>query len=146
LLFGFMVFWSYIAFSQYFLIWYAHMPEETVFFAHRLVGSWETISLVLAAGHFIIPLFFLMSKHVKRHNIGLAIGAGWMMLIHFVDIHWIVMPTLHADGFSFHILDATTFIGVGGVFLAAFSWLLAKSPLVPLKDPRLPEALRFENV
>lgn len=146
LLFAFLVFWSYIAFSQYFLIWYAHMPEETVFFAHRSEGSWSTVSIILAAGHFIVPMFFLMSRHIKRKNITMLAGAIWMLAIHFVDLHWVVMPTLHGDGFSFHILDLTTFVGVGGVFFAAFAWLMGRAPLVPLKDPRLGEALRFENV
>ena len=68
LLFAFTVFWAYIAFSQYFLIWYANIPEETVWFLHRQEGSWMTISVLLLAGHFLVPFFFLMSRHIKRRT------------------------------------------------------------------------------
>ncbi len=68
LLFGFTSFWAYIAFSQFFLIWYANLPEETIWYKARLEGSWETISLLLMAGHFGVPFFYLMGRDVKREG------------------------------------------------------------------------------
>src|SRR5512134_1659927 len=55
LLFGFTAFWAYIAFSQFFLVWYPNLPEETIWYKERLEGSWSTISLLLMAGHFGVP-------------------------------------------------------------------------------------------
>ena len=145
LLFAFTVFWAYIGFSQFFLIWYGNIPEETIFFRDRLVGSWRTVSLLLAGGHFIVPFFFFMPRTIKRHPGFLAIGSIWLLLMHGVDLYWLVMPTMHPDGVSIGALDVTSFLAVGGFFVAVVSWLMLGSPLVPIRDPRLPESLSFEN-
>jgi len=146
LLFGFTAFWAYIAFSQFFLIWYANLPEETIFYKARLEGSWETISLLLMAGHFGIPFFYLMGRPVKRRASTLAIGGLWILAMHFVDLYWLVMPTLHPEGVRPSILDVAAFVAIGGGFVAAASWLMRREPLVPLRDPRIAESLAFENV
>jgi hypothetical protein len=146
LMFGFMVFWSYIAFSQFFLIWYANLPEETVWYQARLEGSWLTVSVVLMAGHFVAPFFYLMGRAVKRRGWTLAAGGAWLLAMHFVDLYWQVMPTLHPEGFSPSALDAASFLAIGGCFVAAAGWLLRRQALVPLRDPRLAESLAFENV
>ncbi len=146
LLFGFTVFWAYIAFSQYFLIWYANIPEETVYYIGRSQGSWATVGKVLVVGHFALPFFFLMPRAVKRSRPLLGAAALWLLVMHFVDITWCVMPTLSEHGLSLSVLDATTMLAVGGCFLAAFGWMSSRRALVPLGDPRLPESLSFENV
>jgi hypothetical protein len=145
LMFAFTVFWAYIGFSQYFLIWYGNIPEETSFFRARAVGSWASASFLLAAAHFILPFFFFMPRTVKRHPGLLAIGASWLLLMHFVDLYWLVMPAMHPEGVAVGVLDVTTFLAVGGFFTAAVSYLMAGSPLVPVGDPRLSESLSFEN-
>ena len=68
LLFAFTAFWAYIAFSQFFLIWYPNLPEETIWYKARLEGSWMTVSLLLMAGHFVVPFFYLMGRAVKRRG------------------------------------------------------------------------------
>jgi len=146
LLFAFTVFWAYIGFSQYFLIWYGNIPEETIFFRHRLVGSWSAVSSLLAAGHFVVPFFFFMPRTIKRKPALLAAGAAWMLAMHVVDIYWLVMPALHPQGFAIGLADVAAFLAVGGLFVAALSWMMQGSPLVPVGDPRLPESLSFENV
>ncbi len=75
LMFAFVVFWSYIAFSQFMLQWYANMPEETNWFAERLDHGWLPLSRVLVIGHFAVPFFFLLMRDVKRHRGGL-LGLG----------------------------------------------------------------------
>jgi hypothetical protein len=146
LLFAFTSFWAYIAFSQFFLIWYANLPEETIFFKARMEGSWLTVSAFLMAGHFGIPFFYLMGRDVKRKGITLAIGGAWLLVMHYVDLYWQVMPTLHPEGFSPSAMDAAAFLAVGGCFVGATSWLMRRHALVPIRDPRLPESLAFENV
>ncbi len=145
LLFAFTVFWSYIAFSQFMLIWYANLPEETLWYHHRLEGSWRTATACLAWGHFAIPFLFLLPRTIKRKQPLLLMGALWMLAIHYFDLYWLIMPVLHAEGLRFHLLDLTTFLGVGGVFLAAVGWRMARDPLVPVRDPRLLESIAFEN-
>jgi hypothetical protein len=146
LLFAFTVFWTYIAFSQFFLIWYANLPEETTWYRARLEGSWMTVSVLLMVGHFVAPFFYLMGRAVKRNGATLAIGGAWLLVMHFVDLYWQVMPTLHPEGVRVSLLDVAAFVAIGGCFLAATSWLMRRQALVPLRDPRLAESLAFENV
>jgi hypothetical protein len=143
LLFSMTVFWSYIAFSQYFLIWYANLPEETVWYAARTHGTWRTASQVLAVGHFAVPFLFLLPTDVKRRPIPLAAGAVWMLAMHYLDLYWVVMPTHHPGGVSFSVLDLAALAAVGGVFLAGFGLLLRRGALVPHRDPRLAESLTY---
>jgi hypothetical protein len=146
LLFGFTIFWTYIAFSQYFLIWYGNMPEETIYYMKRQVGSWQSIGVLLAFGHFLVPFFFLMPRAVKRSSGLLVAAAVWQLLMHFLDLHWAIMPVLHHEGVQLGLIDVAAFCAVGGAFLAAIGWVSSRRALVPLKDPRLLESLSFENV
>ena len=146
LLFAFTAFWAYIAFSQFLLMWYANLPEETIFYKARIQGSWLTISLFLMVGHFVAPFFYLMSRTVKRNGATLAIGGAWLLTMHFLDLYWQIMPILHPEGFRPSILDVAALLAVGGVFVAAAGWLMRRQPLVPVRDPRLQESLAFENV
>lgn len=93
MLFAFgIVFWAYIAYSQYMLIWYADLPEETPWYMARQMGGWGAISLLLLFGHFTGPFVALISRHPKRIKGMLALGAGWMLLVHVVDVYWLTMP------------------------------------------------------
>jgi hypothetical protein len=146
LLFAFTVFWTYIAFSQFFLIWYGNLPEETIWYRARMEGSWMTVSIFIMAGHFVVPFFYLMGRAVKRNGATLAVGGAWLLAMHFVDLYWQVMPTLHPEGVRPSVLDVAAFLAVGGCFVAAAGWLMRRQALVPLRDPRLAESLAFENV
>ena len=146
LMFGFTVFWAYIAFSQFMLIWYANIPEETIFFRVRSEGGWEWVSLLLLFGHFVLPFVALISRHPKRRPTVLAITAAWMLLMHWVDIFWLVKPALSPEAFSFSLVDATLGLGMVSLFVAALAFVLRRHPLIPVKDPRLAESLAFENV
>jgi hypothetical protein len=144
-LFAFTAFWAYIAFCQFFLIWYANLPEETIWYKARLEGSWRMVSILLMAGHFGIPFLYLMGRTVKRRASTLAVGGVWLLAMHFLDLYWQVMPTLHPEGIRVSTLDVAAFLAVGGCFVSAASWLLRRQALVPLGDPRLAESLAFEN-
>jgi hypothetical protein len=146
MLFGMTVFWAYIGFSQFFLVWYGNIPEETVWYMHRQEGSWGTVTAILAWGHFGVPFLFLMPRTIKRRTGLLCLGATWMLLMHLVDVYWLVMPTLHAHDVHPSLADLTALVGIGGLFLGAMLWVLTRRPVVPLRDPRLPDSLAFENV
>lgn len=145
-LFAFTAFWAYIAFSQFFLMWYGNLPEETIWYKTRIDGSWLPVSLLLMAGHFVAPFFYLMGRTVKRNGTTLAVGGVWLLAMHFVDLYWQVMPTLHPEGLRPSLLDVAALVTVGGCFVAAASWLMRRQALVPLRDPRIAESLAFENV
>ncbi len=145
LLFGHNVFWTYIGFSQFMLIWYTNIPEETLFFHHRAVGSWKIISLMLPWCHFAIPFVFLMSRNVKRKLPLLVTGATWLFIMCYIDIYWLVQPNFHHEGASFGVSDISSIFFVGGIFIFLFLNRLKKYPLIPINDPRLPQCLNYDN-
>jgi len=139
--FGFTVFYAYIAFSQYLLIYYANISEEVLWYYHRLEGSWEVIAWLLILGRFVIPFILLLNRDTK-HNRKVLVGVSILVLIvHFLEIYWIAMPTLHHHGISFSWLDVTTMVGLGGIFFGLFFRTLRASNLVPVNDPKLGDSL-----
>lgn len=146
LTFGFLVFWAYIGFSQFMLIWYAALPEETTFYHSRWDhGPWSSVSMLLVLAHFVFPFFLLISRNTKRRLQVLGFGAAWVFAMHVVDIYWLVMPNHGQADFAFHWLDATCLVGVGGAYLAVVFYFMRKHRLIPVGDPRLLRALHFEN-
>ncbi len=142
LLFAFMIFWAYMAFSQYFLIWYGNIPEETIWFQHRWVGSWKAVSLALVFGNFVIPFLFLMPKMIKRNYGFLAFISLWMLLFHWLDLFWLVMPGHSPNGAHVSWMDLVTMAGIGGIFIGLFWRRFAGHPLVPVGDPRLAKSIQ----
>jgi hypothetical protein len=143
---AFNCFWTYIAFSQFMLIWYANIPEETVWFKDRLEGSWKGASYFLIAVHFVIPFFGMLSRHVKRSKPALSFWAWWTLAVVWFDMHWLVAPNLHHGGLSFSATDFTAALGVGGLLMAFVLWNAKKVPLLASKDPQLSRSLAFENI
>ncbi len=146
LLMAFVVFWAYIAFSQYMLIWYGNIPEETEWYLERQTGDWLYVSLALLFGHFVIPFLFLVSRYPKRRRNTLMVAAVWMLVMHWLDMFWLVMPETSHGHFRPGVFDLTCFVGIGGIFLGSAVAMLARYPLIPVKDPRLAESVMFENV
>ncbi|NOZ94929.1 MAG: quinol:cytochrome C oxidoreductase [Acidobacteria bacterium] len=145
MLFAFVVFWAYIAFSQYMLIWYANLPEETEWFLRRQSGQWVWFSLFLAIGHFVIPFILLLPRSSKRKIHRLLLVSAWMVLLHWVDIYWIVMPELSPGRVPLDPLDLFVMLTMAGAYGTAWVLLLRRRSLVPARDPRLAESLAFEN-
>jgi hypothetical protein len=152
-LFAFVFFWGYVQFSQYMLMWYGNIPEETHWWAQHGASTkhetahegWGFWMVLLLFGHLLIPFPGLMSRWSKRILPLLTFWAIWMVVFQFVDFFWIVMPNVEGSIGQSLLLSALCWIGVGGFWLAGWAWLAGARPLIPLKDPRLGEALAFEN-
>lgn len=147
LMFAFLVFWAYIAFSQFMLIWYGNLPEETGWYLRRQTGTWASLGLVMVFGHFLLPFLFLISKHVKRRPLLLALAGAWLLAMHWCDLYWLAMPEFdqHAAVIPWSELDLTCWVGMAGFFVATWAKLIGRASLVPERDPRLIESLSFEN-
>jgi hypothetical protein len=146
LLFGWIVFWSYIAFAQFFLTWYSNIPDEVAWFHkrwHDNGGTWKGISLSLVALQFFVPFWFLMSRNIKRRLPLLAIGSVCLVVMHVVEVYWIVMPNY--GPLELNLVDVGCLVGVLGVYLATVLYGMREYPLVAVGDPRLVRALEFEN-
>lgn len=162
LLLAFTIFWAYIGFSQYMLYYYANIPEETIFFAHRNTGTWYHVSLYLVFGHFFLPFIMLLTQPAKRNPTRLCISAGVVMLAHLVDLYWIIMPQYqirkaikagvksdYYDDYLYfcpHWLDLTVLLGLLTLVAGLFLWRrLPQSNLFPIRDPRLYESVTLKN-
>jgi len=145
LMLAFTCFWTYIAFSQLLLIWIAGLPEETPFYITRFKPGWAWMGIVLILFHFFAPFGALLSRSLKRNPKYLSMVALWILCIHYVDIYWLVMPTLYKDGFTFHWTQPLAFAAVGLIAVAVgISRLRGRLP-VPMRDPYLPESLRYRQ-
>jgi len=138
-------FYTYMAFSQYLLIWYANIPDETQFYRHRMVGGWLPISLALPFVRFIIPFFTLLSRPVKRNLTALGILAAWSIVVEWIDLYWIVMPTFYKNGPQIHWLDFTTLAATLSICGLVFWGRFKRHKMVPVGDLRLEQSLHFEN-
>ena len=145
LLFAFTIFWAYIAFSQYMLIWYGNIPEETAWYHARQTGGWGSVGLFLVFGHFLAPFLLLMSRVPKRRALLIAIGACWMLVAHWFDVFYLLAPEPGQARVPLHLLDGTLFVAFAGFFVAAVTGPLGRYSLIPTRDPRLAESVAFEN-
>ncbi len=105
-MFAFVVFWTYIAFSQYMLYWYANIPEETVWFHKRFAGGWETVAWSLLIFNFVLPFLILLPRASKRIAPVLAFMAVWLLVMHWVDLWWVTMPSMYVSDGGYAALTA----------------------------------------
>lgn len=147
LLFGFTIFFAYIGFSQYFLIWYANIPEETFWYLARWEHGWAPVSLGMIFFAFALPFVWLLTRHAKRNLGPLLVGALLVLAGRVFDLYWLVMPSLdhHQHGPQVTWMNFTAVLGIGGMFVGLLALRLAKHPLIPVGDPHLRSSLDFEN-
>lgn len=161
------VFWAYIAYSQYMLIWYANIPEETTWYMTRQLGGWKYVSVLLLIGHFALPFLLFISRHTKRATIIVAVFGAGMLIMHAVDMYWLVTPIIPAQAiaeaptyeslvagvdagevdvnFHPHLIQLACLVGLAGLVLSMTLRRMGASALIPQRDPRLHESLAFEN-
>ncbi len=153
LLFAFTVFWAYIAFSQFFLIWYANIPEETRWFLVRNTEGWNTGNVVLVFAHFVVPFVVLLQQWLKRRPLLIGIVAGYLLVVHALDVYLMIIPergiTLTA-GADYIIRraywgDLLALLAVGAGFLWFFLRALERHALYPHRDPRILESANITN-
>jgi hypothetical protein len=155
LVFAFVVFWAYIGFSQYFLIWYSNIPEETAWYTNRQQHGWQWLFVVMTMGHFGLPFLLLIWRNTKRTTM-LLCGMGiYMILMVIMDMVWIIRPMVYMNssvmesasdpGLAGIWLDIAGVVGVLGIFAGLIALKIPQSPLLPLKDPMLHEAMKHKN-
>jgi len=148
LLLAFVMFWCYVAFSQYLIIWAGNLPEEIPWYMRRFSGGWGWVGAALVLLHFALPFLLLLPEGANRNPRILASVAALVVLMRLVDVYWLVRPvftqaTAAAGSTRFQVtwLDFAAPIGIGGVWLAVFLWQLEEHPLLPAGDPEFLEAL-----
>jgi hypothetical protein len=145
LLFAFINFWAYIAFSQFLLIWYADLPEETFWFLTRWEGGWVYFSIALMVIHFLVPYFALLTQPSKMNPKRLKFIAVWLLFAHLFDLFWLIMPNMGSmkTGYTFSWIDLVFPIAGIGIVLLVFNYKAKKDNLIPIGDPKLKRGIDF---
>ena len=141
---AFLIFWGYMEFAQGIIIWIANKPDEVPWYIARGAAQWGGVFAVLLVGHFAIPFFVLLNKALKRRPRLLALAGLWLVVMHYVDIYWLVMPVLHRT-LAIHWLDFAAPCAVLGLATAATAMRPRNRQAFASDDPRLPAALAYEG-
>lgn len=144
LLYGFVIFWAYVAFSQYFLTWYANIPEFTQWYYPRLKGDWQSLFYLLILFHFIVPLFGFMSRHIKRNRFFRICFCILLIGMHYLDIRFLIYPNVTAIN-TMSLTEWGLLIGLGLLLIGVIGRKITNHQIIPLNDPRLPESKKLEN-
>jgi hypothetical protein len=127
LLFALVMFWFYVAFAQFLIVYSANLPEEITWYLHRDTGGWRLVTLLIVAGHFLVPFFLLLSVRLKtapRRLAGVALLIGSMQLIY---IHWLTLPSLRNNGFEWNWLDPVVLLALGGFCFHRFQLAIGET-------------------
>lgn len=143
LMFGLLSFWAYIAFSQFMLIWYANLPEENFWFIARWQNGWEYVSIAIVLIHFWIPYFMLVSRPSKMNPKNLKRSAVLLIVAHFLDLYWLVLPT-YSDSPVFSYYELAFPVLAVGLIIVIFSMQAKKYNMVPVGDPKLQRGIDFQ--
>jgi hypothetical protein len=145
LMLAFTIFWAYIAFSQYMLYWYGNIPEETAWYLIRITSPWTNWSWIEPIGHFFIPFLGILSRHIKRKPPLLGFWAFYILVVHYIDLYWLVAPNLYPDTVPFNGVEVFALIGVVGLFLWKYGQQAKKHSLLAHRDPLISDCLAFQN-
>ncbi|HEY2744884.1 MAG TPA: hypothetical protein VGL86_09690 [Polyangia bacterium] len=143
LLFAFVCFHGYTAFCQFMLIWIADVPDETPWFHMRLYSDWKWVGYFLVLFHFTLPFVILLSKELKFSPKKLGFMAVWMLVVHAVDMYWMVVPEISPSGPHFNLSDLFAFVGIGGLVIGYFIWRMRGRLLVPIGDPFIASSMEY---
>jgi len=137
--------WAYLSFDQFLLIWAGNLKDEIPWYLTRAFDGWGGVAAALIIFHFFVPFFYLLQRPLKRRLRNLSLIAAYMLVLTYVDVYWLVVPSFQKMGPHLHWLDIFAVVGIGGVWLATFLSQLKKWPLLPLHDPRFEGVLLNEH-
>ncbi len=145
MIFTFAIFWAYTTFVQLLIVWIADLPAEIAWYSARIAGTWRAFGLLVAAGQFGVPFALMLSHSLKRSRRVLAGLGMWLLVVHYLELYWIVMPQLHPGGIGPHWLDAGAAAAVVGVTVAFTMWRARGHEAIPVGDPELLTSLRYSE-
>lgn len=136
-LLGFVMIWAYFTYSQFLVIWSADIPEEGIWYYHRMQGGWQNVALFLIAVHFVLPFVLLLARGLKRNPQWLMMVAALIFLARLVDLYWLMVPAFYPEGVHLHWLDLALWIAIGGGWTFVFIRLWVRKSPLPRHDPHL---------
>ncbi len=154
LMFAFTIFWTYLNAAQLIITWPANLPQEITWYLDRTAGYWKVLAVVVTLSMFLIPFLSLLSQNRKRDPRRLIKVCIWLLVAKSLDLFWFVLPTFRSksadslmgtsDHFVIYWTDFAAFLGLGGIWVFFYIKQLRRSPLLPLRDERVQEALPQE--
>lgn len=145
LLIAFSIFWVYIWFSQYMLIWYTNIPEETVYFLQRLHGQWHVLFLANVAFNWLVPFVLLLRRDAKRRRTTLGLVAGVVLAGRWLDLYLMIFPSVVGEAPRIGLWEIGLTAGGIGCFGLVLVAILRSAPTVPIADPQLSESLQYRQ-
>jgi hypothetical protein len=142
-------FWAYIYFCQHMLIWYANIPEETIYFIRRMENGWLPYLLLLPVLKFVVPFILLVPRNAKRNPRALVPVSLVILFAQFWELYVMVGPAVGHGEESAHahlpLVEFAATLGFIGLFTLVFGWFLARHNAVPLKDPSIAACLEYHT-
>ncbi len=142
LMLAFTMLWAYTNFSQFLLIWYGNIKEETPYYLKRMHGIWGWMAAALILFHFFLPFFMLLMRGIKDHPKTIGVVTVIILLMRFIDLTWLVVPAHHPGIPATFWITIAAFVGIGGLWLAAFIWQLKGQTIIPIHETWVEEAIR----
>lgn len=140
-MFAFSIFWTYLWFSQFMLIWYANIPEETKYFKPRMLGEFRGLFWLNLILNFVTPFLILMKAGAKRNYSIVTFTAIIIIFGHWLDFYLMVMPGTVGS----HATISWYELGIAAGYVGMIVWLvgraLEKAPLIPMHHPFLKESV-----
>jgi hypothetical protein len=146
LMFAFTVFWAYTGFSQYMLIWYANLPEETGYFILRFNEGWSPWTISLFVGKFFLPFFLLLPRGNKRSEEVVFLTAIWIIVMQFLDLNWMIQPQVFEQGPRIRVADVGVWLGFLGVFGLLVMRFMKRHNVVAIGDPYLRDSVFHHHI
>jgi hypothetical protein len=146
-MFAFSIFWTYVRFAQFLLIYYANIPEETIYFIERLHGYGGKYTIVFFLNifiNFLFPFLVLMTRDAKRQTIFLKVVASGLLIGHWLDFYMMVMPGTVGENGGFGLLEFGTVLIYASVFILVVATTLSLGPLIAKNHPMLEESIHHD--
>jgi len=128
--------WAYLSFSQFLIIWSANLPEEIPWYLKRQTGGWQFLAIALIFIGFFLPFFVLLARGTKRYPKRVLRMGALVFVMQFLFLVFLIVPAFEPGRMTIHLLDLAAVIGIGGIWTAAFVWLIKRQSLIPMYDPR----------
>lgn len=145
LIFAFSFFWAYLWYSQFVLIWYGNIPEETIYFAERLKGDWPWLFYLNGLINFVIPFFLLLPRSVKRNPAMVKRICVLLLFGRWLDLYLMISPGVLHDKAFIGFLEVFVTLGFGAVFILVVRRALSKASLIPVNSPYLKDSLSYHQ-
>ncbi len=144
LLFSFSIFWTYLWFSQFLLIWYSHIPQETSYYIPRL-NEFRPFFFINLAINFVVPFFGLIRVSSKQQLNWVALIAVIVLVGHWIDYWLMIMPSAMGKEARIGLIEVFMTIVYAGLFLIIVLRSLSRYPLLVKNDPFLEESMNYES-